>query len=195
MRYDESPVSLAIASIATEYEATLGAEARPFFSSDANNGLFRSVSAVLPAASGSVSNRPTIGLVPSHDGSSVRRFLTPISAETLVFLTQTSWPVSTVLRLYVERLNGVPNAVSASGPPRPILTESERFLRVADLFQSLQDREWWTVGTTERTTVQGGSMPAGQVTPQVVLDAAKSGYEYWPVGPGATWELVKRERR
>ena len=56
-------------------------------------------------------------LIPAS-GNAVRKFLTPISVNTMVFLSSTSWPISTVMRLWVERLNGVPNAATASGPQR-----------------------------------------------------------------------------
>ena len=88
-------------------------------------------------------NRPTITLVPGDTGESVQRFLTPIPMETLAFLSETSWPIAVILRLWVERLNGVPNAVTASGPARGIISDHERFLRLAGLMQyMLRTMNW-----------------------------------------------------
>ena len=73
---------------------------------------------MMPDLEVSGANRPTITLVPGDNGETIQRFLTPVPMETLLFLTETSWPVAVILRLWVERLNGVPNAVTASGPAR-----------------------------------------------------------------------------
>src|SRR4051812_30944743 len=47
IRYNESPLSLNVSSIAAQYELAGGAEARPFFTSEADAGIFRSFSTVL----------------------------------------------------------------------------------------------------------------------------------------------------
>ena len=117
-RYNESPFKLTVSSIAAQYELSGGAEARPFFvAPNSGNGIFKTFTSVLPDVTVGGANRPTITLIPSG-GEAVRRFLTPIAPETLAYLGSTCWPISTVLRLYAERLNGVPNAPSASGPQR-----------------------------------------------------------------------------
>src|SRR5262245_6315744 len=119
MRYNETALDLNVSSIAAQYELDGGAEARPFFSTPNPAGMiFHPFTRILPDVMVNGSNRPTITLVPGDTGEAVQRFLTPITLDTLVFLFQTSWPVATVTRLWVERLNGVPNAAVASGPPR-----------------------------------------------------------------------------
>jgi hypothetical protein len=124
MRYNEIPLNLNVSSIAAQYELAGQAEARPFFAAPNPAGsTFRSFTSVLPDVNISGANRPTLTLLPADNGEAVQKFLTPITAETLVLLQQTSWPVSTVLRLWVERLNGVPNAATASGPQREIVPD------------------------------------------------------------------------
>src|SRR5436190_18718547 len=130
VRYNESPSQLEVASIAAQYELTAHAEARPFFAAESVNSIFRGFSRVLPDAFVAGAIRPTLSLNPADDGSSVRRFLTPIPPDTLVLLARTGWPISTVLRLWVERLGGLPNAVAASGPARSAVPDFARFNRV-----------------------------------------------------------------
>src|SRR4051812_40077961 len=91
LRYGESMMSLNVSSIATQYELAGGAEIRPFFAAPNPNSLnvFRTFARALPAADVSGANRPTITLVPANDGEAARRFLTPISPDTLAFLTAT----------------------------------------------------------------------------------------------------------
>ena len=117
MRYNEIPLHLTVSSIAAQYELAGQAEARPFFEVPNPAGsTFRNFTSILPDINVSGANRPTLTLIPADDGAAVEKFLTPITVETLILLQQTSWPVATVLRLWIERLNGVPNAATATGP-------------------------------------------------------------------------------
>lgn len=47
LRYVEAPRNLDVAAIAAQYELSVGAEARPFFSSEATGNLFQSFTAIL----------------------------------------------------------------------------------------------------------------------------------------------------
>jgi hypothetical protein len=196
MRYNETPLELNVSSIAAQYELDGGAEARPFFSTPNPAGnTFHPFTRILPDLTVSGSNRPTITLVPGDTGAAVERFLTPISFDTLVFLFQTSWPVETVTRLWVERLNGVPNAASASGPPRCQVPDFGRFRRVAELFQAIRDQRLATIHPEERLVDVGGPLPATAVTASAMVEAAKDGLEYRPRDGGQSWVLVRKERR
>ncbi len=195
MRYNEAPFRLSVSSIAAQYELAGSAEARPFFLAPNPSGpTFRTFTSVLPDASVSGANRPTITFLPAS-GDAVRRFLTPITADTMVFLASTSWPVSTVLRLWAERLNGVPNAPTASGPQREFVPDFARFQRVAHLMQVAQDLELAVISPQEREVEVSGPLPAGTVTTSAAVDAAKNGLECRPQADGSSWRLVRKERR
>lgn len=196
LRYLESPRDLEVSAIAAQYELAAGAEARPFFSTESVSGpFFRGFSRLLPYASISGSNRPTVSFNPQDDGSTVRQFLTPISPETLVFLTQSGWPVSSVLRIWADRLNGVPNAIPAGGPPRNVLPDFARFDRACELLQVSQDREYVSILAEDRTTEMSGAIPAEAMTAVAAVEAAKGGFEYRKREDGKTWSLVKVDRR
>ncbi len=193
VRYNEAPYRLAVSSIAAQYELAGSAEARPFFDVPNQSGpIFRTFTKILPDVAVSGANRPTITLIPPRSDS-IRRFLTPISVDTLVFLQSTSWPIATVMRLWVERLNGVPNAPSASGPQREFAPDFARFHRIAYLLQVAQDLELASVDVENRDTVAGGPLPTAFVTASAAVDAAKNGLEYRPNGDGSTWSLIRKE--
>jgi hypothetical protein len=195
IRYHETPFRLSVSSIAAQYELAGGAEARPFFLAPNPSGSrFRTFTSVLPDVSVSGANRPTITFLPASSDA-VRRFLTPISADTLIFLASTSWPISTALRLYAERLNGVPNAPSASGPQREFAPDFARFHRVAHLLQGAQDLELVVISPQEHDTVVSGPLPAASVSVSSAVDAAKNGLEYRPQGDGSSWVLVRKESK
>ena len=194
-RYNESPFKLTVSSIAAQYELSGGAEARPFFvAPNTSGGVFKTFTSVLPDITAGAANRPTITLIPSG-GDAVRRFLTPIAPETLSYLGSTCWPISTVLRLYVERLNGVPNAPSASGPQRPFAPDFARFQRVAYLLQVAQDLSLGDISSEERPKELGAPIAAAAITPAAAVEAAKNGLEYQPAGDGHSWVLTRKERK
>jgi hypothetical protein len=198
IRYSELPLELDVASIAAQYELNGAAEARPFFiapNPSNSNVIFKTFTSILPDLSISGANRPTMTLVPADTGETVRRFLTPIPTETLAFLSESSWPVAVIMRLWVERLNGVPNAVTASGPARGVISDFERFLRLTELVQYEQDHELVSLRTEEREVEVGGPVPAGSVTAASVVDAAKAGMEYRPRDDGQTWKLIRKEKK
>src|SRR5262249_7683685 len=151
--------------------------------------------AILPDVFVGGANRPTMTLNPADDSDAIRQFLTPIPQETLIFLVQAGWPVSSVLRLWVERLNGVPNAVGASSPERTVIPDFARFRRAAELFQLAQDRELLSLHQEERVQEVGGPLPAEAVTAAALVEAAKNGLEYRPRPDGKTWALVRPKQR
>jgi hypothetical protein len=197
LRYDEGPLTLNVGSIAAQYELSGTAEARPFFiapNPSNSNVIFKTFTAILPDALVEGANRPTISLDPATDSDSVRSLLTPISSDSLLVLAGTSWPVSTVLRIWVERMNGVPNAPSASGPPRDVPPDFARFRRIAELFQFAQENEVFSIKVEDRLTEMSGPLPAAAVTAAAAVEAAKGGFEYQPQADGKTWALVRRDR-
>jgi hypothetical protein len=192
LRYNEATTELNIASIAAQYELGATAEARPFFvapNPSNSNVIFRTFTAILPDVSMTGTDRPTLTLDPADDSDAIRRFLTPITSETLIFLTESGWPVSTIARLYVERANGVPNAMGASGPQRDVPLDFARFMRVIELMQICQDRELASVHSEERIHLVGDPLPAA-----AVVEAMKNGLEVRQTPDGKSWKLARRER-
>jgi len=197
LRYNENNLSLHVSSIAAQFELSASVEAHSFFGTPnpSSKNVFHTFTRILPFASLSGADRPTITLLPADNGESVRKFLTPISADTIAFLTRTSWPVTTVIRLWVERINGVPNAVSATGPPRDVVSEFDRFRHLTDLMQIAQDQEMLSMDYVAHETPASGPWPASAMTAEASLEAAKSGYEYRTGANGTTWTLMRKENQ
>lgn len=196
MRYNDTPTSLNLSSIAAQYELMGQAEARPFFiAPNSSNGIFKKYTSILPDALIESANRPTLSFVPGDDAASTLQFLTPVPLETLLFLQQSGWPGSTILRLWVERLNGVPNASTASNPPRGLPPDYARFQRIAELMQIIQDGELGTVRIEEHLTEVSGPIPAAAMTAAAAVEATKSGLEYRTRDDGRTWVLVRPGRQ
>ncbi len=191
VRYNESPGILNVSSIAAQYELGGTAEARPFFLSpnpSNSNVIFKTFTTILPDLSVTGSNRPTLSLDPADDAEATRQFLTPITPETMIFLFQSSWPAATIVRLYVERANGVPNVGLAGAAQRGVPVDFARFNRAADLLQICQDRELLTLHAEEISASVGEPLSAANV-----VEAMKSGLEVRQDANG-NWRLVRKER-
>jgi hypothetical protein len=198
LRYAEAAGELDVSSIAAQYELAGSAEARPFFiapNPSNSNVIFRTFTSILPDVSLQGSNRPTVTLAPADDSDAVRRFLTPMPTDTLALLTETGWPLSTILRLYVERMNGVPNGITAGSTKRAIVTDDSRFERVAELLAVGRQRDLLSLHPEERFTQVGGPLPAEAVTAAATVEAAKSGLEYRRAEDSKSWILVRRDRQ
>lgn len=195
LRYNDNPTRLDVASIAAQYELSGSAEARPFFAAPNPAGsVFETFTQILPDIMASAANRPTISLTPLDDPDTIRGLFTPATLDGIVFLAETSYPLSTVFQLFVEYMNHVPNAPSASGPPRGIIPEFHDFRRAAEIMQQLKDVGDLQFVREERLTEYGSRLSETSMSAPALVEAAKSGFEYQQQ-PDKTWALVKRGRQ
>jgi hypothetical protein len=140
-------------------------------------------------------DRPTVTLTPLDDQEFTRRLFTPMSLDGILYLAKTTWPISTVFRLYLENLNWISNAQTASGPTPKQSPDYTEFLRGIEALQILQDRGEVVFAAEERIEKLGSPVPAARVTAREVLDAAKEGFEYHADDQGGTWTLIKKKHQ
>jgi hypothetical protein len=137
-------------------------------------------------------DRPTFSLTPLDESEFAKKLFTPLTLDGVIYLVKTTWPISTVFRLYLENLNWVSNAESASGPTPRLAPEYAEFIAGINALQTLQDRGQIVFALEERRASLGGPVPAASVTASNVIDAAKDGNEYRPDPNGQTWSLSKK---
>jgi len=191
LRYTDTPSSLAVSAIAAQFERSLSLQLTPFFVA----GNEASFAAVLPQAVGLGADRPTVSLTPLDDQEFTRKLFTPLPLDGVIYLAKTTWPIATVFRLYLENLNWVPNAQTASGPTPKQAPVVADFLHGMAVLQQLQDRAEIVFGVEEREEPLGGPLPAAAVSARDVVEAAKNGYVYRPDDQGTTWTLIKKNQR
>ena len=87
----------------------------------------------------SYSDRPTISYAPVQGEAFARRLLSPIPISVVFFFVQAGWPVDEVLQLCVDRMNGLPNALSTV-PSAPQIEggAAEKFERAMELLRDAQ---------------------------------------------------------
>ena len=191
LRYSDTPSSLGVTGIADQRELSASLAAMPFFQAQAAGNAFGGYGAtVLPQAQLGGANRPTLSYTPQDDSDFTRRLFTPITLEGIAYLGKTTWPISTVFRLYLENLNWVPNAETVSGPTPKEPPAFAEFLAGVEALQRLQDRKAVTLFTRQDADPQGGAIPADKVTAEALVAAAQNGFEYRK-GDDGTWQVVK----
>lgn len=199
MRYNETLMRLDVGGIAAQFELGATAEARPFFSTEGVNlvppdGPFGTYSRILPFLGASVTDRPTFSFSPLDDSEAIKPLFVPITADGMVFLWQSGWPVATVLRLFVDAANGLPNAPTAASPSRGAVSEFEQFRRVADLIQSLHDAGQIKFVRSDSAREIGSPLAESAMSAGAMVEAARDGFEYRQ-RPDRSWILTKSERR
>jgi len=194
-RYNDAPAEIEVTAITSQFELTAQAEGRPFFSTEStNSNVFRSFSTVLPDVVASGTSRPTLSLTPIQSGETIARYMRPITLEGLILFAETSWPISTIFRLWLEGMNGLPNAPSASGPTRSFPPEYQEFLQATQLLQLIQDRGELTFRKVE-VEVPGDPIAADRVSGSDLIEARKNGDEYRLSPDGKSWRLIRQSRK
>jgi hypothetical protein len=193
LRYSDTPSSLAVSSIAAQFEITKNFQLTPFFVASGAE-VAKSYAAVLPQLGVGGADRPTFSLTPLDDQEFTRKLFTPVPLDGIIYLAKTTWPIATVFRLYLENLNWVSNAQTASGPTPKDPPVFQDFQRGILALQVLQDGGQIVFGVEEGTEAQGSPLPTGTVTARDMVEAAKGGYEY-RLGEAGTWTLLKKTTR
>jgi len=194
LRYTDTPSSLAVSGIAAQFEVTKNVQIVPFFVASGAE-VAKTWAAVLPQLGLGGTDRPTFSLTPLDDQEFTRKLFTPLPLDGLIYLAKTTWPIATVFRLYLENLNWVPNAQTASGPTPKQAPDFREFHRGVQALQTLQDRNQIVFGVEERLEPQGSPLPAGSVAARDVIEAAKNGYEYRLDEQRNTWSLMKKTQQ
>ena len=194
LRYTDTPSSLAVSAIAAQFERSQTVGLVPFFTSaGADNN--RSYTSILPQAQIQGADRPTFTLTPLDDQEFTRKLFTPLPLDGVIYLAKTTWPITTVFRLYLENLNRVSNAETASGPTPKGAPEATEFLHGMSVLQLLQNRKEIVFGVEEREERLSGPLPATAVSAHDVVEAAKNGYEYRPDDKGTNWTLIRKTQQ
>jgi len=135
LRYRDTPTFLQVGLISASYENTCAAGAD--FRLDALNQTNSTVS-VTPRVSIERKEKPTTTFQAVRGEGFVREFLSPITLQSMLLLNSSGWKIDRIMRCCVQRLNGVRNAPTASGPTPIYAPEYEKFLELMRLFVELE---------------------------------------------------------
>ncbi len=192
LRYTETPSSLAVTSIASQHEIVKSLKLIPLLAAS-GDVVPTAFSRLLPQGEFNVSDRPTLSLTPQDDQEFTRRLFTPLPLDGVVYLSRTTWPISTVYRVWLENINWVSNAETASGPTPKSPPVYAEYLAGMEALQRLQNRKAVAVYTEERDEKISEGLPTTRIAGSEILEAAKAGYEYRKDVKKETWSLIKKK--
>jgi hypothetical protein len=194
LRYTDAPSSLALSSIADQRELVGSLGLVPFFTSAGAGDVGSYRGSVLPGMEFSGANRPTLSYTPMDDQEFTRRLFTPISLEGTAYLSKTTWPIANVFRLYLENLNWVSNAETASGPTPLQAPEYTQFLAGVEALQRLQDRGLAAIHYEMEEVVLAHGHADQKLDAATQLEAIKSDKQIRSA-VGGSWTIVDQKRK
>ena len=193
LRYIDTPSSLAISSIADQQEIVAGLGIVPFFTSAGAGDIGSYRNSILPQAQFSGTTRPTLSFTPLDDEEFTRRLFSPISLEGAAYLSKTTWPISTVFRLYLENLNWVSNAETASGPTPVDPPDYAVYLEGVLALQRLQDRNLITLFSEQREKSVSSHFSQNENNANNAIESIKNDLELKNSDAGVT--LIRRYKQ
>lgn len=180
LRYRDRPLFLRVSSVVANFQRNLGGGL------GAQAGLDNST----PGDPDSVDSwgnlsvsfgyaeRPTVTFTPLQGEEFAERLLRPIDLQTLALLQRSGWSIERVLRLMVQRMNGLDNAASASGPTPASAPGYRRFAEAARALRVLQSVHAVVIGSETSDATLGVPIPAERLLPADLLAAAEAGHHF-----------------
>lgn len=174
LRYSDTPIFLELSSIssqlATGAGASAGAELTRLSKQPPSNLWIFGVNAQFSA-------QPTVTYVPLQGEKFAQQLLSPLRLEAVMLLYRSGWPLKRVLRLCVQRLNQVENAVRASGPTPERGPRYEDFARVLDLIGELNQQGYLDI--VYQTPPEAGQPPRIVLQMAPGADRSPEAQELW----------------
>lgn len=177
LRYRDRPLFLQVSSVIARFEreGSLGVNAG--VSSEASSGAAPTLSGGVGVDLG-YSEQPTVTFTPLQGEDFAERLLRPIDLETLALLQRSGWSIERVMRLTVQRMNGLDNAAGASGPTPARSPEFREFVEAARALKQLQDQRAVVIGSETVSTSMSDPIPAKNLLASDVLAAARAGHRF-----------------
>ncbi len=189
LRYRDVPYVLQVGTIAAQFqfEQSVGLQGTAV----ENVGPGSALTPDNLRVSGNVAfiDRPTVTFTPLQGSEFVQRMLKPLSLDTIIILQNSGWSIGRVLRLTVQRMNGLQNATRASGPTPPEPPIYKDFKAAAELLRQLQVRDQLAMGMVMRLTPLSDPIPVAGLDATALVAAADAGYSFRSNDDGATFVL------
>ncbi len=131
LRYRDDPYFIEVTSINSTYALNMGAKAEvvwPHAHRQQNKAF----------AEFGYSESPVITYQPLQGAQYVKRLLGQIPMKMVFDLVNSGWSVERVLKICVQEINGIPNAIDAAGPTPDFLPPYEQFHLLASNLRKLQ---------------------------------------------------------
>lgn len=130
LKYRDNPFFLEVSSVTSQQSVQGDVSASLKFIGGGDS--------VSPSTGLTYKETPTISYSPLRGDQFLKQILSPVPLEAVLILTQSGWSVERVVKVCVERVNGLDNASNASGPTPSREPRYERFKEMAEILRELQ---------------------------------------------------------
>lgn len=132
LRYRDDPYFIEVTSVVSNHTIDLGASLELTFPHMSRPGSQKFTPQI------NYNENPTITYQPLQGAKYVKRLLGHIPMKTVLGLANSGWSIERVLKICVQEVNGIPNAIDAACPTPEFLPEYEAFHRLASNLRKLQ---------------------------------------------------------
>src|SRR5512138_589273 len=188
LRYMDTPEFLAISSISSQMEFEAQASLLGSFGDDAG----KTMRLIEPGVGARYSESPTVMFAPLRGEDFTRRLVAPVELDSLYLLTQYGWSLERSLRLLVDEINGISNALPRKTANTQTAESIQQFAELARQMRSLHARRLIDIDVTERWTPIASPIPAPRVSAQDLLEASAAGYRFAYEADSASYSLESR---
>lgn len=179
-RYNDSPEFLAISGITTQFEVAKNISfGNEFGLADARL-----------AGHLNTADRPTVSLMPLQDELFTRRFLSPIRLETIYLFSLNDRRLGWILRLVVDKANGLTNSPNVGGPE----TTPGAFQWITETLGEMAKQQQVEIAYEEQIEPVSPVTDPNSVKGADLVAALDKGYQFRTGDQGKTVVLTRKKR-
>lgn len=167
LRYLDQPMNLPVSGVTSQFEINASSDLR--VGDDGANFLS------LFGGNVGFSDRPTVVFNPVANQANSQLYFQPIGSEELHLLAE-SFSVGRIFRLFVNQVNGLPNAPTADGPTPPNPPIYEEFRHVTELVTALQRQNAILIPFEERQEDITELVPIESLSTDDIIKLKQNGF-------------------
>jgi hypothetical protein len=187
LRYGEGVSFLPITAVNAQFEFGAGALGR--------GGVDRGGASNYGQGQLGFADRPTLSYDPRRSQELTKALLSRCDFETIDLLDAAGWDLGRLLRLVIESINGLGNAIEAGGPTPAEAPEFAEYRHLASLLQRLSDQRLAVLGSEYTVSDVPSSVPFASIDGQTLLNIKKAGYGVRSLGAKGYVLTERKERK
>ncbi|MCC7421980.1 MAG: hypothetical protein IT428_17010 [Planctomycetaceae bacterium] len=187
LRYSEGVTWMRVTGVNTQYEASALGESV--------SGTDQELHTRLLTGRLSFADRPTITFDPRRSSEFTRALITRLDPNTMQILDAAGWDPDRLYRVFVEQVNGVPNALGSGRPIPCDPPEFAEFRHASRLLSHLRESRHVVLRTEKVFEEAPSTVPLDRIDARELLEAQKSGYGVRPIKGDGLQLTLSRQRQ
>jgi hypothetical protein len=134
LKYRDTPFFMEVSSVTAQFTYTAIA--------DASVSVPEGMAGTFGFGAGvTVQEKPTVSYSPLQGEKFIQRVLSPLSLETIALLYHSGWRVDRLFSICLDRLDGIKNAPTATGPTPNKAPQYEDFVELLQIFNKINQKD------------------------------------------------------